>query len=92
MFYENYYLEKPNMNKNIAKVYFYSYSQGNPLNRLSKLLKKSSLLEMITRNDHVAIKLHMGEMGGIRYIRPAFVSRVVELIKSKGVSLFYLTL
>ncbi|MFC1938957.1 DUF362 domain-containing protein [Chloroflexota bacterium] len=39
---------------------------------------------MIPKNEPVAIKLHMGELGNIRYLRPIFVRTVVDVIKSSG--------
>jgi hypothetical protein len=39
---------------------------------------------MIRKDKPVAIKLHMGELGNIRYVRPVFVHRVVDIVKSMG--------
>ncbi len=73
------------MNQTSSRVYFHSYAKGrNPLRGLEKLFAKSSFREMIPENKPVAIKLHMGELGNIRYIRPAFVRKVVDIVKSAG--------
>ena len=69
----------------MSQVFFYSYAKGiNPLNGLERLLAKSAFEEMIPRGGSVAIKLHMGELGNIRYIRPVFVRKVVDVVKSRG--------
>jgi uncharacterized Fe-S center protein len=39
---------------------------------------------MIPRGEPVAVKLHMGELGNIRHLRPVFVRKVVDIILSKG--------
>jgi uncharacterized Fe-S center protein len=73
------------MNKNSSQVYFHSYAKNrNPLRGLDKLFAKSSFREMIPENKPVAIKLHMGELGNIRYIRPVFARKVVDVVKSMG--------
>jgi len=70
---------------NRSRVFFHRYSNGiNPLNGLARLLAESSFLDRITKGKPVAVKLHMGETGNIRYIRPAFVRKVVDLVKSAG--------
>ncbi len=73
------------MGKGVSQVYFYSYAKGgSALSGLSKLLSRSYFQEMIPKDQRVAVKLHMGELGNIRYIRPAFVRRVVDLVKGLG--------
>jgi uncharacterized Fe-S center protein len=73
------------MRKSISRVYFHDYAKGtNPLDGLASLLGEWSFREMIPKDEAVAIKLHMGELGNIRYIRPVFVRRVVDIIKSIG--------
>jgi uncharacterized Fe-S center protein len=73
------------MNKTSSRVYFHSYAKGgNPLRGLANLFAKSSFREMIPKNKPVVIKLHMGELGNIRYIRPVFARKVVDIVKSAG--------
>ncbi len=40
------------------------------------------------KQDAVAIKLHMGEEGNVRYIRPAIVRAVADWVKSQGAEPF----
>ncbi len=69
----------------MSQVFFYSYSKGNnPLDNLEQLLLNAGFEKYIPRGKTVVIKLHMGELGNIRYIRPAFVYKVVEMIKKRG--------
>ena len=69
----------------MAEVYFLDYSKNqNILQALKDLFTKSSLAETIPRQGSVAVKLHMGELGNITYIRPIFVRSVVDLINRAG--------
>jgi uncharacterized Fe-S center protein len=69
----------------MSQVFFFSYVKAtNPLKGLQRLIAKSTFEEMIPRDKSVAIKLHMGELGNIRYIRPVFVRKVVDIVRSRG--------
>ena len=58
--------------------------QASLLDKVERLLKKAGLEKIIAPRDLVAIKLHFGETGNMAYIRPPYVSRVVEMIKQSG--------
>jgi uncharacterized Fe-S center protein len=69
----------------MAQVFFFSYKgDENPLTGLKHLFERSAFAGMIPRDEPVAIKLHMGELGNIRHIRPVFVRRVVDIIRATG--------
>lgn len=69
----------------MLQVFFFNYKDNkNPLTGIQKLFDRSGFLSMIPEGESVAIKLHMGELGNIRYIRPVFVRKVVDIIKGKG--------
>lgn len=70
-----------------SEVYFTSMKtkQGESLlTKLEHLIVRAGLLETISPNDLVAIKLHFGERGNLAYVRPQYVRRVVEQVKAKG--------
>ncbi len=68
-----------------AEVFFFDYSAGGGvLSGLEKLCTASSVLKGIPERGSVAVKLHMGELGNISYLRPVFVRRLVDLAKKKG--------
>jgi uncharacterized Fe-S center protein len=68
----------------MSQVFFFSYKEEeNALAGLKRLLDRSAIEGMIPRGEPVAIKLHMGELGNIRHIRPVFVRKVVDIIRSK---------
>lgn len=48
------------------------------------LIKRSELEKLIKRGDKVAIKLHMGERGNVRYIRPYYVRVLVKKVIEIG--------
>ena len=67
----------------MSQVSFFSYSKDiNPLIGLQRLAAKSPLKDLIPKGESVAIKLHMGELGNIRYLRPAFARTIVDFVKS----------
>ena len=69
----------------MSQVLFFDYSKGkNPLKGINGLLDKSGFVEMIPNGGSVAIKLHMGELGNIRYIRPVFVRAIVDIVRDRG--------
>jgi len=69
----------------MSQVFFFSYAEAtNPLKGLQRLIAKSAFEKMIPRGKSVAIKLHMGELGNIRYLRPIFVRKVVDIVRSTG--------
>ena len=54
--------------------------------RFRKLLEESSLKDMVSSGNMVAIKIHVGDMdhGGYRTIRPIFVRILVDYVKKLG--------
>lgn len=48
------------------------------------LYQKLEAMFKVKPRGKVCIKVHMGELGNIRYIRPAYVSLIVSLIKDAG--------
>jgi uncharacterized protein len=69
----------------MAQVFFFSYKEAeSALTGLEYLFERSASTDMIPRGEPVAIKLHMGELGNIRHIRPVFLRNVVDIIVDKG--------
>ncbi len=48
------------------------------------LIQKSELKKVIKKGDKVVIKLHMGERGNVRYIRPYYVRLLVKKVIEMG--------
>ncbi len=70
--------------RGMRQVFFFSYKEEeNALTGLKRLFDRSAFEGMIPRGEPVAIKLHMGELGNIRHIRPVFVRKVVDIIRGK---------
>lgn len=59
-------------------------AEASPVNRLGELMREAGIEDTVERGDYVAIKMHLGSKGGFRIIRPPFVRKVVEEIKSMG--------
>ncbi|MDM7998420.1 MAG: DUF362 domain-containing protein [Dehalococcoidia bacterium] len=69
----------------MPKVLFLDYSRGvEILPGIERLCSESGILKAISRGDSVAVKVHMGELGNVTYIRPAFVRKVVDLVNKRG--------
>ncbi len=54
------------------------------LDKVDKLFEKAGMKELIAPGDLVALKVHFGERGNTGYIRPQFVRRLVNQVKSLG--------
>jgi len=57
---------------------------GTPLDKFARLVKTSGFLDHLHRSDTVAIKLHMGELGNVRYLRPIWARVVADMVKEAG--------
>ncbi len=70
-----------------SKVFFTNLRathKKNLFRKLEKLLETAGLSETVSKRDLVAVKIHFGEMGNAAFIRPVFLRKIVESIKSKG--------
>lgn len=70
-----------------SKVYFIDLRatyRENLIKKLGRLLDTAGLSDCIKKRDLVAVKLHFGEMGNTAFIRPVFLRKIVENIKSTG--------
>jgi len=52
--------------------------------KLPELLEKAGINGIISKDNIVAIKLHLGVVGGYRTIRPPFVRQVVDVVRRLG--------
>ncbi|MGB9607403.1 MAG: DUF362 domain-containing protein, partial [bacterium] len=58
------------------------------LNKLRRLIEICDFSCFLSPNDLVGVKLHFGERGHTRFLRPIFVRPIVEAIKSLGAKPF----
>ncbi len=82
------------MAERIADVYFaparvkkWKYSESLP-GKLERLLKKIGLPRYFEKDEWVAIKTHFGSEGAHRVVRPVFLRKVVEALRSIGAKPF----
>lgn len=59
-------------------------ARANLLDKLEALVLKAGIKKINFDQQYVALKIHVGEEGNIAYIRPNYVARLVQLIKSLG--------
>ena len=55
-----------------------------PYRAIEALFRKLVTKGTIAKGDYVAIKLHFGEQGNVRYIRPTYIRRLADLVKQSG--------
>jgi uncharacterized Fe-S center protein len=70
-----------------SKVYFIDLKatyKENFLTKLGKLAETSGISDIVKPRDMVALKLHFGELGNTAFIRPVFLRKIVDSIKSVG--------
>lgn len=73
----------------MSDVFFFDYSTGaDVLSGLRDLMQGAGVLKDIPGGASVAVKLHMGELGNITYMRPIFTRRIVDLVKKQGAKPF----
>ena len=71
-----------------AKVYFtnfrtVAFGDGLPT-KLKKLIKKAGIEPIDMDGKFVAIKMHVGELGNISYLRPNYAKAVADVVKELG--------
>lgn len=70
-----------------SDVYFAPASsprRGGLYTSLGRLFRHSGMADAIDKGDVVAIKVHFGELGNTRYLRPVYVRRLAELAAAAG--------
>ncbi len=71
-----------------SRVYFTATNQSDNLqtikSKLAHLLKESSLLDCVRREDKVAIKIHFGEEGNTGFVRPEYLRVIQDDIARRG--------
>ncbi|MHB9094023.1 MAG: DUF362 domain-containing protein [Eubacteriales bacterium] len=59
-------------------------TSGGMVRALDGLLDKSGLKDIFKPNDYVGIKINVGELGNVRYLRPVLVRSIVEKVTELG--------
>ena len=59
-------------------------SRENLPQKLSRLIEKAGLKNVLKETDLAAVKLHFGEQGNTAYIRPVFIRQILQTIKETG--------
>ncbi len=72
----------------MSEVYFADLRADRPSQsvpqKISRLFKAAGLADTFHKGDLVAIKSHFGETGSTSFLRPQYVSSVVDLVAAKG--------
>jgi len=59
-------------------------AETSPVVKMQQLFDEAGFADMIGKGDRVAIKLHMGEYNTANYLRPVYVSAMVEKVREAG--------
>lgn len=68
-------------------VWFADLRSGNRENlfdKLQRLMEAAGIDQVVSPGALTAVKLHFGEKGGHAFVRPVFIRKIVERIKSSG--------
>ncbi|TLM99848.1 DUF362 domain-containing protein, partial [bacterium] len=57
---------------------------GGMLRALDELLDASGIGELFKPGEHVGIKINIGQLGNIKYLRPVFIRAIVEKVLELG--------
>lgn len=74
-----------------SKVYFTNLRttpSSNLLTKMERLIKKAGIENIDFKNQFVAVKLHFGEPGNLAFIRPNYMARMANLLRSLGAKPF----
>lgn len=75
------------LNMEPSKVYFTNLRtnpNSNLLDKMERLVKRAGIANIDFKEQFVAIKIHFGEPGNLAYIRPNYVARMANIIRSLG--------
>jgi uncharacterized Fe-S center protein len=72
----------------MSEVYFADLRADRPTRsvpkKIAKLFKAAGLADTFHKGDLVAIKSHFGELGSTSFLRPQYISAVVDRVAAKG--------
>jgi len=75
----------------ISKVYFTNLrvnTSTSLLDKMIQLVKKAGIENIDFKDKFVAIKLHFGEPGNMAYLRPNYIARMADYLRSLGAKPF----
>lgn len=52
--------------------------------KMRRILNQTKIKERIEKDEIVAVKMHFGEMGNVRYIHPSLAREIVDAVKEAG--------
>ena len=72
------------MSKSAAQVFYATLDSGHsrsPLDKISRLLRKCDLPQLYHKDELVAVKIHMGELGNTAFLRPVYLRPVLDALR-----------
>lgn len=74
-----------------SSVYFTDFSatsRENLTDKISRLVRTAGLPDAVHEADLCAVKIHFGEKGNTAFIRPPYISSILNAVKKEGASPF----
>lgn len=72
----------------ISTVYFTDFkanSKENIPDKIERLVEAAGIMDILSKGDLTAVKIHFGERGNVAFIRPPYISKIIKTIrKSKA--------
>ncbi len=69
----------------MSNVYFVPWKEDSDMvGKFRRILRKSNILEEISKEDRVAIKLHVGEYKNPAHVHPLYIKELVSGLLEKG--------
>ncbi|MFP4498300.1 MAG: DUF362 domain-containing protein [Vulcanimicrobiota bacterium] len=76
----------------ISKVYFYKTGDNPEITdqeeAIQHICKEAGVAEKISKDEYVAVKLHVGDVNNTTHVRPGVVKSVVDEIRKKEAQVF----
>ena len=70
-----------------SKVFFIDLRttyRENLIKKIGRLVETAGISDVVKKRDLVGVKLHFGESGNTAFIRPVFIRKIVQTVKSVG--------
>ncbi|MBF0376496.1 MAG: DUF362 domain-containing protein [Desulfamplus sp.] len=68
----------------ISTVYFADFkatSRENVPDKIQRLIEAAGIMDIVSKDDLAAVKIHFGERGNVAFIRPPYISRIIKAVR-----------
>ncbi|KJR42516.1 Fe-S center protein [Candidatus Magnetoovum chiemensis] len=68
----------------ISTVYFADFkatSRENVPDKIQRLIEAAGIMDILSKDDLTAVKIHFGERGNVAFIRPPYINRIIKAVR-----------